>query len=318
MGRRQKSPQFSDAALVNNETYFDYLERLKKIAMSLFEWTNLPESMNSRWLEMCLYYKGMAALLYDEDFGFINTQAVSAGTINIYGLPTKINCFSFSYNKDRRLYSGLNPESAKDEDCVLVLNNWDAVPTCSTIELFALRLYEAERSCDVNIKNQKFPVIISTTENQRFTLKKMYEQVDGNEPAIFGDKNTGINDSIKVLNTGSPFVADKLMEYKKQIWNEALTFLGINNIDVEKKERLIASEATTNNEVVNLNLLSYLAPRKEAAKQFNEKFGLTGTDKEIGVRVRSDLYNIIKENDSIVNDYGDDGVVDLGEGVSNE
>lgn len=74
---------------------------------------------------------------------------------------------------------------------------------------------------------------------------------------------------------------------------------------IDKKERLITDEANSNNELINLNLQSYLAPRQEACRQFNEKFGFTGTDKEISVRVRSDLHNIIKNAQSVVNDYKD-------------
>lgn len=74
---------------------------------------------------------------------------------------------------------------------------------------------------------------------------------------------------------------------------------------IDKKERLITDEANSNNELINLNLQSYLAPRQEACKQFNEKFGFLGTDKEISVRVRSDLHNIIKNTQSIVNDFKD-------------
>ena len=72
---------------------------------------------------------------------------------------------------------------------------------------------------------------------------------------------------------------------------------------IEKAERLITDEANSNNELINLNLQASLAPRKEACKQFNELFGLSGTDKEIDVRVRSDLHNIIKNAQSIVSDY---------------
>lgn len=81
-----------------------------------------------------------------------------------------------------------------------------------------------------------------------------------------------------------------------------LHFYGINNLQVEKKERLIDSESNANNELINLNLQSFLAPRQLACKQFNECFGLTG-DKEISVRVRSDLENIIKHEESIVAQY---------------
>ena len=171
------------------------------------------------------------------------------------------------------------------------------------MELFALRLYEAEQTAMVNIKAQKTPVLLLMDEKQRLTMENIYSQYDGNKPVIFGDKNSLGENVIKAINTQAPFIADKIIDYKKEIWNEALTFLGINNIMVDKKERLITDEANSNNELINLNLQSYLAPRQEACRQFNEKFGFTGTDKEISVRVRSDLHNIIKNAQSIVQDF---------------
>ena len=171
------------------------------------------------------------------------------------------------------------------------------------MELFALRLYEAEQTAMVNIKAQKTPVLLLMDEKQRLTMENLYSQYEGNRPVIFGDKNSLGENVIKAINTQAPFIADKIIDYKKEIWNEALTFLGINNIMVDKKERLITDEANSNNELINLNLQSYLAPRQEACRQFNEKFGFTGTNKEISVRVRSDLHNIIKNAQSIVQDF---------------
>lgn len=305
MARNKKTKpnnrEFIDTAYVNDQTYYDYLYRLKKIATSMFEWVNLPSSMNSRYIEECLYYLGTAALLWDDKYGFINTKCSSAGEINIYGLPTKVNCYSYGYQDMRMLYTGLN-KTKDNKECIMVMNTWDRTPTCSTLELFALRLYEAERTCDVNIKAQKTPVMLVVNDSQRLTMKNLYSQYDGNEPFIFGDKDSLSADTLKAIKTDAPYIADKLMEYKKEIWNEALTFLGINNLSLEKKERLITDEASSNNEVINMNLESYLVPRKEACKLFNEKFGLTG-DKAIDVRVRSDLFNLIKQNESVINDY---------------
>ena len=118
---------------------------------------------------------------------------------------------------------------------------------------------------------------------------------------------------LKAIKTDSPYIADKIIEYKKEIWNEALSFLGINNLTIEKKERMITDEANSNNELINMNLQSYLAPRLQACKEFNEKYGLTGTDKEISVRVRSDLHNIIKENITTANDFKESKTIEEGE-----
>lgn len=302
--------QFIDNLLVNDLTFIDYLERFKKVALSVFEWVNLPSSMNAMWLEKCLYYNGKATLLKDKNFGFINTNCASNGKLNIYGIPVNFNCYSFEYNSNRKLYTGLisgltdaQKEAREYYECILVQNDWDCKPTAGSMELFALRLYEAERTADVNIKAQKTPTLLLVDESQRLSMENMYSQYDGNKPVIFGDKKNLNPDSLRSIKTDAPFIADKIIDYKKEIWNEALTFLGINNIMVDKKERLITDEANSNNELINLNLQSYLAPRQEACRQFNEKFGLTGTDKEISVRVRSDLHNIIKNAQSIVNDY---------------
>lgn len=314
MKRLRKNNSFEDTMLLNDSTYVDYLERLKKIALSIFEWTDLPDSMNSRYLEMCLYYTGKAGLLYDNDYGFINTQAVSNGYINIYGLPTKLNCFSYSYNTTRKTYMGFNEKAKKDQEAILVLNNYEMLPTCSTIELYAMRMAEAQRTVDINIHAQRTPILIETDQNQKFTMRQVYEQYDGNAPVIYGNKNAGIDGSLKVLKTDAPIVFDKIMEYKRDIFNEALTYLGVSNLD-EKKERRVVNEAESNNEVINLNLQSYLTPRKEACKQFNEKFGTN-----IDVKVRSDIHNIIKDAESIVSQFKDveddaDAITDLGEGV---
>lgn len=295
------SSKFEDAMLLNSKSYTDYLERMKKIAISMFEWVNLPSTMDARYLELCLYYKGQAALLYDEDYGFINTQAADSGYINIYGLPTKINCYSFSYNKMRELYvSGTN--LPPEEECILVMNNYQRIPTASTIELFAYRLAETQRVADINIEAQKSPILIMTDKNQELTLRNLYAQYDGNAPVIFGDRNVLQDKPLDTLKTDAPYIADKLREYMEGIWNDFLTFVGINNL-YEKKERLITNEADSNNELINMNMQSYLTPRKQACKEFNEKFGLTGTAKEIDVKLRSDLYNVIKENESIISNY---------------
>ena len=293
---------FRDAILMNNRTFNDYLDRMRKICLSMFEWVNLPDSMNARFLEQCLYYQGQAALLYDKDYGYLNTMASDGGYINIYGLPTEIMCYSYRFNQRRSLYT-VDTGEEKDKECILVLNNYDRVPTSYTISLFAYRLAEAQRTADVNIKAQRTPILITTDQKQYFTLKKMYEEYDGNTPAIFADKNVITPDALKALKTDAPMIIQDIMDYKREIWNEFLTFMGISNLS-EKRERMISNEIDSNNELVNLNLQALLIPRKEACKRFNEKYGLMG-EKAIDVKVRSDLYNIVKQFESVTDDYRD-------------
>lgn len=310
--RKRKLNAFNDAPLINDLTYIDFLRRFKQIALSIFEWENLPAGLDARFLEQSLYYDGIASFLYDKEKGYMNLRASVSGDLNYYGLPTKLNCWSYNMQKIRNVYYGLNELNIrpKEQECILVMNSWEGEGTAATMELFAMRLYEAERASDVNIKQQKFPALITTDENQRLTLENLYKKVDGNTPVIFGDSKLNEVSKVKAFNTQAPYVADKLQDYKKEIFNEALQFLGINSLN-EKKERLINQEASSNNEVTNLNLQSHFAPRQEACRLFNEKYG-----ENISVKIRSDLYNIIKEQESIINDYdfNDEATTDLGLG----
>lgn len=236
MGKRKNfmrhNYQFVDNLLVNDATFIDYLERFKKVALSVFEWVNLPKSMNAMWLEKCLYYNGQASFLKDKKYGFINTNCCTNGDLNIYGLPVNLNCYSFEYSSNRKLYTGLIEgltEAQKEQrefyECILIQNNWDRTPTAGSMELFAYRLYEAERTADVNIKAQKTPVLLLVDEKQRLTMENVYSQYDGNKPVIFGDSKNLNPDSLRAIKTEAPFIADKIIDYKKEIWNEALTFL---------------------------------------------------------------------------------------------
>lgn len=310
---------FWRSSKLNNATFQDYLYRLKKIALSMFVWENLPESCNQRWLELCLFYFGKASFLYDKNLGYINTQAVPSGELNLYGLPTSINCWSYTYNTMRSLYTGLNNKE-KDEECILIMNNWDMIPTESTLYLFAKRLYNAERTIDVNLNSSKYPVIILCDENQRLTMKNLFMKLEGNEPFIFGEKDLlkGQNGSqVQVLDMKYTWNIDKIYEYKRNIMNEALTFLGINNLMEDKKERLISDEANSNNELINLNLETFLIPRQEACEQINKKYGLN-----VKVKVRSDLENIIKQELSefsdLLSEKNEENLPENKEGEENE
>lgn len=313
-----------DAIILNNDTYDDYCNRFYKIATSIFEWVNLPDSMDGEYLEHCLFYKGMAAMLKTQEYGFINTKATVSGDFNIYGRPTQMQCYSYSFNELRNVYNGLIRNTDGDVindalgECILVRNTLLSKPTFASMRLFALRLTELERTMDTNVKRCKDPYILKGTKQQELTLRQVFTDVDNNVPAMVVDKNGLDLKDIDSIPLKVDFLGNDMMLYKKEIMNEALTVLGINNLG-EKRERLISDETNSNNELINMNLMSYLTPRKRACDEFNEKYGFKGTEKEISVRVRSDLDNIVKREMSAISDeFGVDASENNQEGKESE
>lgn len=261
--RRKRDTQFGESAYMNNRTYMQYYNRLTELALSVFEWQNLPKTVDQRFLEMCLFSDGMCVFFEDEVLGYLGLRCMIGGKLNVYQIPT-----------DRRAYATNGYQKELDgTNSVIIFNNYLHTNSMLDVEMFSKRLYNLDRAIDVNANAQKTPVLIQCDESQRLTMKNLYKQYEGNEPFIFGSKGLDAN-GLKVLQTGAPYVADKLYELKTQIWNEALTYLGISNINVVKKERMITDEVTRNQGGTVASRYSRLESRRQACKQINEMFGL--------------------------------------------
>lgn len=295
MGRKRDT-QFGESAYMNNRTYMQYYDRLTELALSMFEWENLPKTVDQRFLEMCLFSDGMCVFFEDEVLGYLGLRCMIGGKLNVYQIPT-----------DRRAYATNGYQKELDgTNSVIIFNNYLHTNSMLDVEMFSKKLYNLDRAIDVNANAQKTPVLIQCDESQRLSMKNLYKQYEGNEPFIFGSKGLDAN-GLKVLQTGAPYVADKLYELKTQIWNEALTYLGISNINVVKKERMITDEVTRNQGGIVASRYSRLESRRQACKQINEMFGLN-----IWVNYREDFQDIEEqknENEEEEKEYRGGGEV---------
>lgn len=282
---------FDNSAVLNNLTYKQYLDRLTELAISMFEWKNLPSSVDPRYLELHLFETGCMVYFDDDVLGNLCLDCISSGRLGVYGDPVL-----------RRAYSGYNnyQKMLKESNSVIIWNNYLHTNSILDIKMFAKRLYNLDRIIDINANAQKTPVLVQGTEKQRLTLLNLYKEFEGNAPFIFGDKNLDLN-ALKVLQTGAPYVCDKLYQLKTQIWNEALTYLGISNINIQKKERLITDEVTRNQGGTIASRYSRLESRRQGVKKINDMFGTN-----IEVNYREDFQQV--DDDTIPNEAGADTI----------
>ena len=250
---------------MNNATYEQYFNRLMELSISMFEWKNLPSTCDVRYLELALFMNGSAVFFQDDVLeDYVALDVVCSGRLDVYGNPVLRRAYS-RYNNYQKLLKGNNS--------VIIWNNYLRTNSVLDVKMFAKRLYNLDRIIDVNANAQKTPVLIKCDETQRLTMLNAYKEYEGNSPVIFGDKALNSN-GLDVLSTGAPYVADKLYTLKTQIWNEALTYLGISNINVQKKERLITDEVTRNQGGTIASRYSRLESRREGARKINDMFGL--------------------------------------------
>lgn len=261
MGRRNKT-FFEESAQLNNRTYLQYIEHLTELSISMFEYKNLPDTIDWRFLEMTLFEKGQALWFKDEVVGDLVTMFASNGPFNFYRVPINRHAYAVNgYQND-----------LTDKNSVIIYNNMIRTNSILDVKMYARRLYNIDRAIDINVNAQKTPVLIVCDQEQRLTMLNMYKEFDGNAPAIFADKAIDLS-QIKVLTTEAPFLANKLFDIKNMTWNEALTRLGISNSSYQKKERLVSDEVARSQGGTIASRYSRLEMRREAIDKINKMFG---------------------------------------------
>lgn len=293
MAKRRKT-QFGASARENNRAFGIYLHRLTELAISMFEWKNLPDTIDPRFLELTLFTDGQAVFFQDEELGYLGLQCIINGQLNVYRIPIQRRAFAVNgYQRQLNI-----------NNSVIIYNNLMHTNSEPDIRYYAKRLWNLDRIIDVNVNAQKTPVLIQSTEEQRLTMLNLYKEYDGNVPVIMGDKNLDIN-GMKALKTDAPYVSDKIYQLKTQIWNEALTYLGISNLNIQKKERLVADEVTRSMGGTIASRYSRLEARRQACDEINRMFGL-----DIDCDYRED-YREMDDETMFSGETGDGGLDDV-------
>ena len=257
----------SVAQMANNMTFSYYYYKLMLIARALFEWESLPNNMDERWIEKYLFTSGKCIFFNDPTMGYMVAGLAQQGSINCYGDPTTVYPVAENY-----VYNG--PKLINGENCYVIRNNDLMLPEFPIVRHYAFKLCNIDRAIDVNIEAQKTPIIVRCSDKQRLSLKNAINQRRDNEPVIWTTDQANLADMIEVLQTQTPPVFKDVQTQKHMILNEVFTDFGINNANMDKKERMVANEVEANNEQVKASEDVLLKAREEACKNINRIFGL--------------------------------------------
>ena len=264
-----RNRRFKDSATLNSLIFNYYFQKLLDIAVEVFNYEGLPADIDVGYLEYLLISRGAAVITYDKAADqFIVLQLAEIIEYNYAHKPYKYRGIA--------PITGYQSEELNSNNSVVFYNNLSMLPSYDDLFEFARRLYNLQSTIDINVNAQKTPVLVKATENQRLTMINLYQQYDGNQPFIFADKALDL-DGLSVLSTNAPFVADKLDELKTKTWNEALTYLGVSNVSINKKERLITDEVVRSQGGVVASRYSRLQARQTAIEQFNAIYGTTAS-----------------------------------------
>ena len=263
---KKQTLQFYDSLFDALSYQSFYRDRLTDIALSCVKWKNLPEEIDPRFLEWCLFYDGMAIFFKDDiTEKFVCIQVMPSGQFNMYRIP-----------KERTAYAvnGYQNSDLNEHNSVIIYNNLLRKPSVQDIEIYAKKLTNIDLTLNVNVNAQKTPIAIICDETQRLTFQQLYQNYAGNMPFIFGDKGLNL-DNVKSINTQADYKGEELNKLKTDIWNEALTYLGVSNVQYQKKERINTEEINRSMGGAFASRRSRIKARQNAVEEINKMFGLS-------------------------------------------
>lgn len=249
-------------AQINTCLYQYYVDIMLKMAMSRFQWVNLPTTCDARYLEYILITQGMASIAFPKNMPgkFLSLQCAPHGHLNMYDRPIKWEAIG---HNSTRYYCDKN-------NGVVVFDNETRYPLMSGIELYANELVHIRMTKRMNRLHQQIPFILSGPQEKQQDMINLFKQIYGGEPAVLttdGFEQLNYN----ALTTGVKFIGEELAIDEANTWGRIYTMLGIENSTL-KQERQTEDEIRAQKNPANLIVSSSIDERRKAADALNKLF----------------------------------------------
>lgn len=239
-----------------------YVRMLTELSLNRFKWTGLPKSVDERYLELTLFRDAIAIFYMEQRVGqFLAVAGSGSGHQNHYRNPTQ---FTTAENGLTRQLSW--------KDAVPIYSNYQRLPDHDIVYLYARKLAHIDRTMEINVESMRQTQMVFVEEEQRLSYANLMRQYTEGQPIIYGTRNMDPG-KITTMQLGVDKDQVKTLQTVKAAWwNEAMTLLGINNTNQEKKERMISGEADGNKDQVTAVRSVSLKARQQACVQINNRW----------------------------------------------
>lgn len=249
---------------------------LQKVDSSLI-FSGIPDGWDDDFFHLCLWARGYVCVFESarkdlEKYGSLLFQPCNIAGFDFYYQPTTAIVANPMYEKTFTI--GKDAELLK-----LTPDFWGIF---DIIDFYASKLAELSKGIDMGLINTKFPMILSAVnEAQAATLKKVYDKVEAGEPLVI---MKDIEDSDEIIPRKNPFetwgqdfkdtyVVHNLLEDMGLILDSFYCEIGLP-VAVEKKERLVTSEADFASAQSQARISCWAETLKESFEKIERHFGV--------------------------------------------
>lgn len=279
MSRREKNIPFDDLLRnffarkpkdvdgVANTSSIYYRNKLFRLFLQRYVIENMPKTWEFDYFNEHLFLDGVIGVT-DTTAGILALKCGLTG-IGIFEQPTKT------------IYTNPvlgNFERTIGEDCEIIRLQYDYQGIGWILDRYATLLAMCDSSIAVNLMNTKVSWVFGATDKtQAETFKAIYDDITQGKPAVFtSNQNVGnLKEQMFVMPAKQNFIADDVQLLKRKILNEFLTDIGINNTNLDKRERLTDDEVNANNDEVLANIYHWYDNINDGITKVNNMFGLS-------------------------------------------
>lgn len=277
----------------NTELVEYYKRYLLQKVISVYDFQGFPKIWSKSYFTYVLFGIGYITVFETDRYGVI-PQACGLSGYNVFYEPTNAIVANPLIEFKNDLRFGYN--------CELVKMQPDYSGIMDMVTNYADLMALAWETASVNLVNSKMAyVFASSNKAGAETFKKMYDQINQGNPAVFIDKDMFNLDGSRnwdyvTQNIGANYIVGDILADLKNIEDRFNTDIGIPNANTQKRERLITDEVNANNVDTKAKVILWLETIREGLEKVNEMFGLN-----LSVKYRYDLDEILDPEEGVEN-----------------
>lgn len=228
----------------------------------IVEWNGLP--FPQRELEIRTLIDGYCGFVDDKKIGLMVASGGMSGVTQYYDIFTK-----FTYSAPTA--KGGTAQIGKD--CVIIQNTELRNSIYPLVFRYACLLAHCDISLKMALVNLRMKnIIVSDDEGMADTFRAMYKKFYNGDTAALVDDGFTDAKNIAPTMSGSLGVMD-CIDARNELLRMFYADIGVR-FTKDKKERMIESEVSSDNQMLLFNISDMLHQREKASAEINKLFGL--------------------------------------------
>ena len=236
---------------LQNKIKQNYINKYYNIWMSKFEWEGLDEELKEQqenFIMRKFWSDGTLAARNVDKVNILAFAPYGGMEYDMYDFPSKVTLVNL-----RNAPVNVIPFEPQvvNKDVVIGWCQPNHKPIAAVVQYYVERMVEVDMVINTNLNLMKMPFLVGVNEVDKKKMEDIVRRILNNEVVVFADLQE-LN-KVQSLATQTPYIIDKLVEHKRGLEQELMTYMGVDNNGSASLEQTHVSvdAVNANNDIIN-------------------------------------------------------------------